>query len=467
MDTEKIILRLHEIGAIKFGEFRLKSGILSPIYVDLRLCVSYPNLLREISEIMWKRVSHLKFDLICGVPYTALPIATSLCLDRNLPMVMRRKEVKAHGTKQAIEGEFQRGQTCLIVEDLITSGTSVLETSAALEKEGLIVRDAVLLLDREQGGVENLKSRGYSVHAVFTATEMIDTLKKAGRLSEEMAERVRLFLTENRRVSVALPKELTYGERAGRCQNPTGQRLFELMEHKQTNLSFNPDVTTQSELLRLADLVGPEICILKTHVDILVDFDSSFGPKLQAIAEKHNFLIFEDRKFADIGSVVKQQYGKGIYAIAEWADISNAHLVPGPGIIEGLKEVGLPLGRGLFLLAEMSSKGTLATGAYTDQVVAEAEKQRDFVIGFIAMQKLTDDPGMIHLTPGVQLETGSDQLGQQFKTPFSVIAEKGSDIIQVGRGIYGASDPLAAAKEYRREGWRAYQKRLGCPLSVK
>jgi uridine monophosphate synthetase len=461
VDSERIILRLHEIGAIKFGEFRLKSGILSPIYVDLRLCVSYPDLLREISEIMWKRICHLKFDIVCGVPYTALPIATSLCLDRKLPMVMRRKEVKAYGTKRAIEGEFQSGQTCLIVEDLITSGTSVLETSAALEREGLVVRDAVLLLDREQGGVENLKARGLTVHAVFTATEMIDTLEKSGRLTAEMAQLARNFLAENRKVSVALPKELSYGERAGRCPSPIGQRLFELMEHKRTNLSFNPDVTSQAELLRLADLVGPEICMLKTHVDILTDFDPSFGAKLQQLAEKHNFLIFEDRKFADIGSVVKQQYSKGIYAIAEWADITNAHLVPGPGIIDGLKEVGLPLGRGLLLLAEMSSRGTLATGSYTEQVVAEAEKHREFVIGFVAMQKLTDDPGMIHLTPGVQLETGKDDLGQQFKTPYSVIVEKGSDIIQVGRGIYGAKDPLAAAKEYRQEGWRAYQKRLG------
>jgi orotidine 5'-phosphate decarboxylase subfamily 1 len=198
--------------------------------------------------------------------------------------------------------------------------------------------------------------------------------------------------------------------------------------------------------------------VLKTHIDIVADFDHELIAQLTKLAKQHNFLIFEDRKFADIGNTVKEQYGGGIYHIASWSDITNAHTVPGPGIINGLKEVGLPLGRALLLLAEMSSKGTLASGEYTKKSVEMAKQHPEFVIGFIAIKKVDSDPSFITLTPGVQLSVGGDTLGQQYLTPEEVICKNQSDVIIVGRDIITAQDPSAAAKKYRTAGWQAYQK---------
>lgn len=251
----------------------------------------------------------------------------------------------------------------------------------------------------------------------------------------------------------------TYAKRAKICTNPTAQKLLTLMDEKQTNLCVAADVITKKELLDLANLLGPEICLFKTHIDIVEDFDDDLVIQLQRLAEKHNFLIFEDRKFADIGKTVQLQYEKGMYHIADWAHITNAHTVAGPGSIGALKAIGLSKGRGLLVLAEMTPKGTLAKGSYTEASIEMAEAHRDFVIGFITTRQLVDDPVFINMTPGVQLQTGGDAFGQQFATPVTVITKNKSDVIIVGRGITASEDPLAEAKKYRAAGWQAYLNR--------
>lgn len=250
---------------------------------------------------------------------------------------------------------------------------------------------------------------------------------------------------------------MNYNQHSTLTPNPTAKKLFALMDEKQTNLCVAADLTDWNELIKLVDLIGPEICVLKTHIDIITNLPDDFAEQLNQLKRKFDFLIFEDRKFADIGNTVKMQYAQGIYKIADWADITNCHIVPGPGVIEGLREIGLSKGRGLLLLAEMSSQGNLATGDYTQTAIDWAKKYDDFVIGFIGMKKLIQDDKFITMTPGVKLVEGTDNLKQQYNTPEKVI-KGGSDIIIVGRGIYQARDPLTEAKKYREAAWNAYKK---------
>ncbi len=252
---------------------------------------------------------------------------------------------------------------------------------------------------------------------------------------------------------------LSYTERAHYCLSPVAKHLLQLMDEKQTNLALSADVTSAQQLIELAETLGPDICMLKTHIDIIEDFTPMLTKTLRKIANQHHFILFEDRKFADIGNTVKLQYEGGIYHIADWADVVNAHSLPGPGIIQGLAEVGRKKNRGLILLAEMSSSGHLMNHDYIQQTLKMAEQFADFVIGFITQHAISADPHWINLTPGVKLETGHDALGQQYITPEKAIREHGSDIIIVGRGIISAKNPLAQTQHYRDYGWRAYLKR--------
>lgn len=193
--NKELIASLYKIGAIQFGEFKLKSGQTSSIYLNLRKIISYPTLLRTIASAMWEATRACQYDLVCGVPYTALPIATCLSLDHNVPMIMRRKEKKDYGTKQMIEGEFKAGQRCLIIEDVITTGGSIIETTDELANANIVVNDLVVLIDREQGGRENLEKQ-FRVHSILTLSEILNYLSTSDLLSTTEQIIIEQFMAE-------------------------------------------------------------------------------------------------------------------------------------------------------------------------------------------------------------------------------------------------------------------------------
>ena len=240
--------------------------------------------------------------------------------------------------------------------------------------------------------------------------------------------------------------------------HPVSKKLKALMQQKKSNLALSLDVTTKAEFLKWADLLGPEICILKSHIDMIEDFDDDMLIQMQALAKKHQFLLFEDRKFADIGETVKHQFSKGVFRTRDWADIINAHGVAGPGIIESLQSVARP-DTGLLMIAQLSSKGNLLSPELAKTVVSWADQHPDFVIGFIAQQRLPSQHDFLYMTPGVHLDKTGDGQDQQYRTPEQAIIRDGGDIIIVGRAIYGDANPLQQAQRYRQAGWDALEKR--------
>ena len=188
--------KLLEAGCIKFGSFTLKSGLQSPIYIDLRQIITYPKLLEQIGAAYLPLLKELKFDRIAGLPYAAIPIATATSLQGNYPMIYPRKEVKTYGTKAEIEGEYHTGETVVVIDDLATTGGSKFEAIEKLTSAGLIVKDVVVLIDRQSGAKESLEQAGFAMHAVLTITQLLDYWEQTGKVEKDKIEATRKFLID-------------------------------------------------------------------------------------------------------------------------------------------------------------------------------------------------------------------------------------------------------------------------------
>ena len=181
---EDLILQLYDIGCLQFGDFVQASGATFPYYIDLRTIISNPQVFDKVISAYADILAGLQFERIAGIPYGALPTATGLALRLNYPMIFPRKEVKAHGARRLVEGEYHAAETAVVVDDILISGNSAMEGAAKLQSVGLKVRDIVVFIDHEKGVMDRLKSNGYKGHAVLTMTEIAETLFEAGRLTE-------------------------------------------------------------------------------------------------------------------------------------------------------------------------------------------------------------------------------------------------------------------------------------------
>jgi uridine monophosphate synthetase len=185
---QDLILQLYDLDCILFGDFVQASGATFPYYIDLRKIISNPQIFHQVLKAYADILKNLKFDRIAGIPYGSLPTATGLALRLHQPMIFPRKEVKAHGTRRLIEGNFHPGETVVVVDDILISGKSVMEGAAKLETAGLKVEDIVVFMDHEQGVKDKLEANGYRAHSVLTISEVTDTLYRAGRIDQEQFE---------------------------------------------------------------------------------------------------------------------------------------------------------------------------------------------------------------------------------------------------------------------------------------
>ncbi|KAI6215791.1 Uridine 5'-monophosphate synthase [Aphelenchoides besseyi] len=455
---EQFIEKIRKHQVFQLGDFVLKSGFRSPIYIDCRRLISEEtaHLVREVIE-----KADVDYDYVVGVPLAAMHLASLVSRSTNKPILIKRPQAKAYGTKKLIEGDYEAGERALIVEDVVTTGASIQETAKALRNEGLIVEDAVCVLNREQGGMEALKAAGIRLHSVLKVSQILEHLEQAGQIDADKHKEICEKL-KNPEKAAAAQSNGSSGV-SWRLDNrvellekhPLNRTLLSLINKKEIE-SLSADV------IKTIEQIKDHVCVVKLHVDSLTNATPDFFSQLRQLADESGFMIFEDRKFADIGNTSLLQLTGGSHRIADWADLVTANPTPGTASIQSfeaaISDKTSKIG-GVLLVAEMSSEGTLTDAEYVRKTVEMGKKCSTVVSGFVCQKRCADDPQFFYWTPGVNLSQSTDGKGQQWRGVKEAIVDDGNDIVIVGRGITNAKDIKAEAQRYQEAAWTALQSR--------
>lgn len=199
---EALALSLFDIGAIKFGAFRLKlhetnpEAPLSPYYVDLRVLPRYPEVLRQVAKVYAELAKRARsFDACLGIPDAANPLATAFALETGTPQIYLRKEEKVgYGLTGSFMTPYQEGEVVLLIDDLVTRADSKLEAIKILEDVGLIVSDVVVLVDREQGGTQQLSESGYNLHSAFRFSQLLEFYQRTGKIESNKYQEIQNYI---------------------------------------------------------------------------------------------------------------------------------------------------------------------------------------------------------------------------------------------------------------------------------
>lgn len=471
-----VIKELDRIGCFEIREdvVTLKSGRKSNFYADLRKTFGYPSVLRSLAQLLTNEIQSIYSDeidsatfqketCICGLPYAALPLSTVISQLTGLGQIVLRKEAKSHGTKKLIEGLKDEYKRVIIIDDVMTSGISILEGISSL-KEHFQILDVFVVLNRGEDLNKEFKSTLEEFGAKFSYIFSLNDLP------------FKYLESINPKASYeTLERHIRKYEHS----HSVIQQLFKIAQEKQSNLIVSIDDPDPGKVIEIIHKVAQHVVCIKLHYDILeVDNNkwNNFFNHLNGLKRTYNFLVFEDRKFMDIGNTVCMQYSRVQDIYRGDLDFTNACLISGPQIVDGMREYHTLKDQEtpntcLLLLAQMSSRGSTlaAQNIQMCKNAANTTLGKDFVGGYIcqsrheveevyASQSRRQD--LVYFTPGVHLNTDKDSKGQQYRSISDAIERDGCDFIIVGRGIIESLNPKETANMYRQEAWRSYLKMI-------
>jgi uridine monophosphate synthetase len=404
---------------IQYGEFTLKSGLKSSIYINLKNLISHPNLLSGINQYLSSFLTSYTNKpnvRLCGVPYGGIPISSGLSLITGIPQILLRKEQKTYGTKKLIEGEYSTGDNVIIIEDVITSGTSVKETIETLTAEGLNVIKVISIVFRGLPEVEDELIEKYDYSYIFSIEELVSNNSQNSSISSEEFDNKEIYET------------IKYIKKSN---------IFIALDRKYTLL----------ELLCLIDEIGDNVFGFKVHNEVLgLTYEENYS--FYMACKDKEILLWEDRKFNDIGNTIQKQL-EYYETIRDFVSI-----VPTSGM-ESVVNLNTRLK--FLVLCEMSSSGNLFTPVVKNSILDIVFTNPNLFAGIICQDLELIEfcknqyTGLLTIMPGINLQTLGDNIGQRYRDPRQFTNSQKPDLFVVGRGITNSEYIQAQLEYYNKE----------------
>jgi uridine monophosphate synthetase len=341
----QIIKKLYLAGIFTLDDIVLKSGKKSPYYCDFRLLISKPELYQEVVEFICAYLETLSFEYqhLGSVPIGSLPFTTSVSNRLNQSFVIPRGETKTYGKKCSIEGSLHVGDTVLVLEDVITTGASVLEAVEIIKNNGGVVKDVVCIFDREEEGEPVIKGNDINFHSVFSLSDLIRVLESEQMTDNLHLEKLKFHNEKYKKIQVDLhienTEEFKRNERKEKLtrnyqelvENSFNKRLLNIIKTKQTSVCLSLDTGSWNKGKSILESCAPYICMVKLHLDLLTDWNDTATQEILDISKTHNFLILEDSKLDDVPNIVENQVYGGLYSFGNWVDavtVNSVNFVP-------------------------------------------------------------------------------------------------------------------------------------------
>lgn len=366
---------------------------------------------------------------VAGLPLGGVPLATLVSHLSEIKLLLIRKKPKDHGTSRIVEADLEQETDVVLVDDVLTTGSTVRDTLELFKKSGAPIKvvGVVCVVNRCEGCLDKVPGTDIPIYSVLSLEDLLNA---------------------NRR-----PK---FTRRA--TTNPLTRYLFGLMEGKRTNVCWSADVDSPEKLLEVFRQVAPHLAIIKLHFDAIPGLTRQHVAAIIHIAEQYQVMIMGDRKFADIGSTVKKQLACNLGTTA--MQCCTVHTVAGPAAINVLDEHNISS----VLVAQMSNAGSITDDEffksyYASATKSMASKNSTAVLGLVCQSRADCDAGdgFVYMTPGVHQDCSTDGHDQRYRDCNKAIAIQGNDVVIVGRGIHDVSNHLEAVKRYRKAAWEAHE----------